>query len=167
MTPMEPSNPDMFIRQNIAHELGHGVAEAAMASQNLQTFRQYNAAVGWVGSPPELFDMGQQPVRDAIANNTPLPAQNKITPSRWNDPSVAEQPMTMYSVIGGPGEDFAESVTAFIYQPSALQQRSPRRFNFIQTNENTWKTQMRPMLPGLQKPQMGDFPEPTRDISVA
>ncbi|MEO6949665.1 MAG: hypothetical protein ABI123_08555 [Ginsengibacter sp.] len=158
-TPVEANNSEMFIRQNIAHELGHGVGEAAMASQNLQTFNEYKAAIGWVGAPAVLYDIGQQTVRDAIANNTPLPVQHIITASGWNDSTVIEQPMTMYSVIGGPGEDFAETITAFIYQPLALMQRSPRRYSFIQANMNTWKTQMQSITSGIQRPKLGDFPE--------
>lgn len=162
----EPGSRDLNIRENIVHELGHGVGEAAMAVQNLQTFNLYKAAVGWVGNPPVLYDIGQQAVRDAIDNHTALPSQHIITPDRWNNASVIEQPMTHYSVYGGPSEDLPESVAAYIYQPVALQLRSPHRYGFINNNIASWRSQMQSMTPGVHRPQIGDFPSPTGDTSV-
>ena len=142
----------------ITHELGHGVGEAG-AAQNHQMFIQFNATVGWIGNPPVLYDMGQPTVINAINNGTPLLAQDIITPQRWALPTVIEQPMSRYSVFGGPGEDFAESVAAYVNNPTVLLQRSPLRYNFLHTNIPLWISQMRPSTPGVFKPQIGDFPE--------
>jgi hypothetical protein len=157
-----------YIRQNITHELGHGVAEAAMASQNNQTFDQFKLAVGWVGTNPEvLFDIGQPAVLAAIAANTTPPAQHMIGPSRWNDDSVVEQPMSRYSVEGQAAEDFAESIMAYIHQNAALLQRSPRRHAFIRMNLSQWLSRMRMIAPAVPRPPVGDFPEPAKDKMFA
>ncbi len=155
------------IASTIMHELGHGVAEAAMASQNNQTFVQFKAVVGWIGNPEVLYDIGQPTVRAAIANQTQLPPQHIITTSRWFDPTLSEQPMSRYAVDGGPSEDFAESIAAFVANPSVLQQRSPARYNFIQSNITTWRTRMRPTMPARVRPPVGDFPIPSGDTGMA
>ena len=60
-------------------------------------------------------------------------------------------------VEGGPGEDFAEAVMAYVQEPALLQARSPARFRFIAANRDRW-------LPHLmQLPPIGDFPTPPRD----
>jgi len=165
--PVAPRNRERDIASTITHELGHGVAEAAMASQNNQTFVNFRAAVGWIGNPAELYDIGQPTVRAAIANQTQPPAQHRITTGRWFDDTVSEQPMSRYAVDGGPSEDFAESIAAYINTPSVLQQRSPARYNFIRNNINTWRTRMRATMPARVRPPVGDFPIPDGDSAMA
>lgn len=165
--PTAPANRERDIAHTITHELGHGVAEAAMASQNNQTFVEFRAAVGWIGTPEVLYDIGQPTVRAAIANQTQPPAQHRITTGRWFDHTVSEQPMSRYAVDGGPAEDFAESIAAYINTPSVLQQRSPARYNFIHNNINTWRTRMRATMPARVRPPVGDFPIPDGDSAMA
>lgn len=164
--PTAPANRERDIAHTITHELGHGVAEAAMASQNNQTFVEFRAAVGWIGNPEVLYDIGQPTVRAAIASQTQPPSQHRITPSRWFDNTVSEQPMSRYAIDGGPSEDFAESIAAYINNPSVLQQRSPARYNFIRNNINTWRTRMRATMPARVRPPVGDFPIPDGDTGI-
>src|SRR6478735_5274786 len=122
-------------RRIITHELGHGVAEQAMAADPAM-FTQYRLAVGWVGE--ELFDVGIPEVRRALAATTPPPARvrgspggrqvtqrTQITRDDWNNPQWIEQPISEYSVAGGAGEDFAEAVMAFVNTREVLAERSP------------------------------------------
>lgn len=164
--PTNPPNRSADISYNIIHELGHGVGEAG-SNNSRQMFDQFNATVGWIGSPSVLYDMGQPSVLAAITNSTSLPSQHIITPGRWNDPSVREQPMSQYAVQGGPGEDFAESVAAYISNPSALQQRSPLRYQFINSNIASWTPRMRGTIPALVQPPKGDFNLPTGNTRIA
>jgi hypothetical protein len=156
--PTFPQSKDKNANENIAHELGHGIAEAAHAADPNALDNFYNTT-GWiVTNPPALYDIGQAAVQKAFTDKTAPPAQYKIEPSNWNDPKWIEQPMTNYSVAGGPGEDFAESIAAFIYAKSVLQARSPRRFNFILNGIDTWKTKMRTMPAIIPPAPVGDFP---------
>ncbi len=165
-TPARPRSRSLNISYNIIHELGHGVGGVGI-NRSPQAFDEYKAAVGWIGNPAVLYDIGQPEVRAAIANSTPLPAQHIITPDRWSDPTVSEQPMSRYAVFGGPDEDFAETIAAYVTNPSALQQRSPWRYNFIHTNMASWIPQMRSMTPGMFRPPIGDFPMPSGDTMMA
>ena len=164
--PTELPNRSSDIAYNIVHELGHGVGEAG-SNNSRQMFDQFNAAVGWIGSPAVLYDMGQVAVQTAVANSTALPSQHIITSGRWNDVNVIEQPMSRYAVSGGPGEDFAESIAAYVRNPLTLQQRSPRRYQFIHTNIGSWTPRMRNMAPGLIPPPVGDFNLPSGDSRYA
>jgi hypothetical protein len=156
--PTAYQSKDKNIKENIAHELGHGIAEAAQASDP-KALDNFNTTVGWIGgSSPALYDIGQQAVQTAIANNTAPPAQYQIVQSNWNDPKWIEQPMTDYAVIGGPGEDFAESISAFVYTKAVLQARSPKRFQFISNGMTTWTQQMKFMPPITPPAPVGDFP---------
>ena len=144
-TPYVSQNQNL--KENITHELGHGIAEAANAADS-KALDNFNSTVGWVGTTAAaLYDIGQPAVKTAISSNTAPPAQFKIEPANWNDPKWQEQPITEYSVAGGPGEDFAESIAAFVYAKATLQARSPKRFNFILNGIDTWKTKMRPIPP--------------------
>jgi hypothetical protein len=154
------------ITYNIIHELGHGVGEAA-SNNGRQMFDRFNATVGWIGSPPVLYDIGQADVQTAIANSTALPSQHIISSSRWNDLSVIEQPMSQYAVSGGPGEDFAESIAAYVQNPTVLEQRSPRRHQFIRSNIASWTTMMRNTAPGMSRQPKGDFNLPPGDTAYA
>lgn len=122
-------------------------------------FINYNNAVGWIGHPPVLYDKGQAEVRATIVNGTALPAQHIITPDRRSDVTVSEQPMSRYAISGGPGEDFAETVAAYVTNPSVLYQRSPLRFLFLQNNLSSWISSMRQMIPAPIDHPLGDYPE--------
>jgi len=167
-TPATRQLPDRSaaITYNIIHELGHGVGEAA-SNNSRQMFDQFNAAVGWIGSPPVLYDIAQADVQTAITNSTALPNQHIISPSRWNDVNVIEQPMSQYAVRGGPSEDFAETVTAYVQNPTVLQQRSPRRHQFIHANIGSWTSMMRKTAPGMSRQPKGDFNLPSGDTAYA
>jgi len=154
------------ITYNIIHELGHGVGEAA-SNNSRQMFDQFNAAVGWLGTPPVLYDIGQADVQTALANSTALPSQHIISPSRWNDVNVMEQPMSYYAVGGGSGEDFAESIAAYIQNPMVLEQRSPRRHQFIRAHIGSWTSMMRNTMPGMSRQPKGDFNLPSGDTAYA
>jgi hypothetical protein len=164
--PRQVPNRSSDISYNIVHELGHGVGEAG-SNNSRQMFDQFNATVGWIGSPAVLYDMGQVAVQTAVANATALPTQHIITSGRWNDANLIEQPMSQYAVKGGPGEDFAESVAAYVRNPFTLQQRSPRRHQFIHNNIGSWTPRMRNMAPGLIRPPKGDYNLPSGDSRYA
>jgi hypothetical protein len=155
--PVPLPTPEQHTRRVVTHELGHGVAEAAMA-EDPQTFARYRRAVGWTaGGTARLFDIGQQAVQQALSTGTPPPPSLEITPDTWNAPAWIEQPISRYMVEGGPGEDFAEALMAYVQEPALLLARSPHRFQFIEANRERW-------LPFLRRlPQVGDFPTPRRD----
>ncbi|GAA3633162.1 hypothetical protein [Microlunatus ginsengisoli] len=155
----------------ITHELGHGVAEQAMAADPAM-FTQYRLAVGWVGD--ELFDIGIPEVRQALAAGVRPPAtvqqtrggrqgtqRTQITRDDWNNPQWIEQPVSEYSVAGGAGEDFAEAVMAFVNTRDVLAARSPARLQFLESHRQSWLRFFR------VRPPVGDFPTPSGPERVA
>ncbi len=163
--PLPFPTPDQSIRRGITHELGHGLAEAAMDPRPIALdptmMADFQRAVGWTAAhPAELFDIGVAAVATAIAAGTPPPVAYQITEQNWNSPQWLEQPMTHYSVAGGPSEDFAETVTAFIHAPNLLLSRSPNRFRFLYSRKDRWLPRL------MQFPQIGDFPMPRTDIGI-
>ena len=122
----------------------------------------FRREVGWTTTgPARLFDIGVPAVQRALAVRTTPPANYEITVNNWNSPQWVEQPMTDYSVAGGPGEDFAESVMAFVHEPQVLLSRSPRRYHFLFNRKERW-------LPGLRRlPTPGDYPEPRKNSRFA
>jgi len=140
------------LRENIVHELGHAMAEDAHRADS-NVFTKFNRATGWVGG--QLFDIGQQTVADAISQGTPPPTQYHIQEHDWNNPQWIEQPMSRYAVAGGPGEDFAETIAAYVYANSVLLLRSPARHRFIMDHIDIWKKQMQALPPPALR---GDFP---------
>ncbi len=146
-------------RRIIAHELGHGIAEAA-AAVDPQVFVAWGREVGWFQG--SLFDVQAPGVRAALQAGTAPPAAALITQADWNSPAHGEQPLTDYAVTGGPGEDFAESVMALVYEPELLRTRSPARYAFLQARRGNLLPQLVPL------PPVGDFPTPSRgDTRVA
>lgn len=145
-------------RRTMIHELGHGIAEAAHAADPT-VFVRFNQAVGWQNG--SLYDVQAAGVSAALAAGTPPPASARITVDDWNSPAHGEQPMTDYAVSGGPGEDFAESVMAFVSAPALLRSRSPARFAFMQALAAAALPQLVPM------PLTGGFPAPTGATRVA
>ncbi len=143
----------------IAHELGHGLQSAAMnlpnpaGSPDPKMLDDYSKAVGWTpyipatksqaAVQPQLYDISVKAVQTAIASGATPPAQYLITKGNWNDPVWGEQPISEYS-LANAGDDFADSVMAFIYNPQVLQKRSPARYNFINTRRQKWLPQMHP-----------------------
>jgi hypothetical protein len=138
-------------QRNITHELGHGVAEAALTpppvgdALDASMLNDYKAAVGWIdiGGGERLFDIGAKAVQDAVAKGSPPAASLEITEAHWNDPKWKEQPMSGYMVSGGPSEDFAEAVSAFVHAPEALKARSPERYEFIRARKAGWESGLR------------------------
>lgn len=137
------------------HELGHGLAEAALTPRGGGTaadpemIRDYAKEVGWypaTGSQ-KLYDAGSPAVQTAFTKKTTPPAESEITVEHWNDPKWIEQPISGYSVSGGPSEDFAEAVMAYIDNPSLLRSRSPRRFTFLEKRKSLWQPQLTPPKP--------------------
>jgi hypothetical protein len=149
---------EQSVQRIVSHELGHGLAEAAMA-QNPDTFRDFWQAVGWTaGEPAELYDVQAAGVAAALGSTppgTPAPAA-RITVDDWNSPAHREQPLTHYAVAGGPAEDFAESVMALVHAPALLQARSPARHRFLTQRLSAWLSRLAPPPPPL-----GDFPPPS------
>jgi hypothetical protein len=149
----------------ITHELGHGLAEQAMAADHAM-FDKYRLAVGWIDG--RLFDVGIPEVRRALDAGTIPPATirtnrggrvtvqpTQITVDSWNHPRWVEQPISAYTVTGGPGEDFAETVMGFVNARAVLQARSPVRFGFLDSHRASW-------LPFLRtRPPVGDFLGPS------
>jgi hypothetical protein len=153
----------------ITHELGHGLAEQAMAADHAM-FDQYRLAAGWTDG--RLFDVGIPEVRRALDAGTIPPATirtnraghvtvrpTQITVDSWNHPRWVEQPISAYTVTGGPGEDFAEAVMGYVNTRvnarTVLQARSPVRFGFLESHRASW-------LPFLtRRPPVGDFLGPS------
>lgn len=164
--PLPLSSQAQSTQRVIAHELGHGLAEAAMGPNPKDAIdpgmmSDYQRAVGWTaGSPFALYDVGVAAVATALQAGAAPPATYQITVNDWNAPKWVEQPVSHYSVAGGPPEDFAEAVMAFVYEPNLLLSRSPHRFKFLYDRKKRW-------LPRLLKPPVvGDFPEPKGDTRV-
>jgi hypothetical protein len=88
--------------------------------------------------------------------------ESEITKDNWNDKTLTEQPISEYMVTGGPGEDFAEAIMAFLTIPEVLKARSPHRYDFIQKTRAEWQ---KLLLPARPKP--GDFPVPTGSSGYA
>ena len=157
-----PSRSQSVIRM-ITHELGHGAQSAAMNLPNPaqapdpQMLNDYELAVGWTGSPMKLFDIGVPAVAAALSAGTTPASQYEITPAHWNDPRWIEQPMSHYSVDGGPGEDFAEAIMVYVTDPALLQSRCPARYNFIHNRSGSWLFNMRLYNRSTSAP--GDYPE--------
>ncbi len=110
----------------LVHELSHGVYERfgnpTLAGGSTQFFRDWEQAGGWSG--------GQ-----IIQSGTPL------TRTNWND-EWPEQPVSAYS-LSNPMEDFAESLMCFIESRSVLRDRSPARYQFIDSRLGTWRGALR------------------------
>jgi len=79
----------------------------------------------------------------------------QITVDSWNHPRWVEQPISAYTVTGGPSEDFAEAVMGFVNARAVLQARSPVRYGFLDSHRASW-------LPFLRtRPPVGDFLGPS------
>ena len=151
-------------RRIIAHELGHGLAEAAHGptpdlAPDPTMMTDFRLAVGWTATEPaELFDAGDAAVRRALAAGTrPAAPAQPITELTWNAAHWGEQPVSSYAVSGGPGEDFAESVMAFVRAPELLRARSPRRYAFLDQHRSRWTRNLVRVAPP------GDYPLPRDD----
>jgi hypothetical protein len=143
------------VMRTIEHELGHGLAEAALTPRggtpaaDPTMMSDYATAAGWfTAAPPQgLFDAGVQAVRTALASGARPPAQHEITVQHWNDPKWNEQPVSAYSIAGGPAEDFAEAVMVYVENPALLRARSPRRYDFLNRRKSVWQSQLSRPLP--------------------
>jgi hypothetical protein len=165
--PLPAPTPEENVQRVISHELGHGLAEAALGPNPADALDpsmmdDYRREVGWTASDPaQLFDVGVPAVSQALQAGTAPPANYEITGANWNSPRWIEQLLTNYSVAGGPAEDFAEAVMAFIAQPNLLLARSPHRFSFLWNRKDKW-------LPRLRRiPLVGDFPGPRGETGLA
>ncbi len=155
------------IERTVSHELGHGIAEMFHAQVDPTVFSRWEATVGWFQG--HLYDIGLPIVQQAIAAGQKPPDERLegiqhypvlIQPGNWDSTLFIERPISAYS-LEGPGEDFAESVMAFVQAPATLAARSPRRFNFIQSVQS----KLAPLLNRLPRP--GDFPTPSGSTKVA
>jgi hypothetical protein len=113
-------------RRIIVHELSHAVAERfgtpGLTGSEEGFFAAFNRAAGWSG--------GQ-----IVQDGTPLTGAN------WND-AWPEQPMSAYS-LSNPGEDFSESLMAYIERPDVLRARSPARYEFFHSRAGGWASHLR------------------------
>jgi hypothetical protein len=131
-------------RRIIVHELGHGIAERfgtpgrSGAEEGL--FAAFNRAAGWVGGHIE---------QDGTT----------LTQTNWND-AWPEQPVSRYS-LSNPGEDFAETIMAYVERPEVLRARSPGRFAFVDSRRSTWglTTAHSDMTPRQHDPRGESVPE--------
>jgi len=129
-------------RRSVAHELGHGIERRTGA---LSDFEQ---AVGWVrvGGDLRLYDIQAAGVKKAIEKSTEPPASARITKADWNSGKHREQPMREYAVTDSQ-EDFADSLSAWIYARDALKLRSPARWKFFEDHKgaaSTWAAKLVP-----------------------
>lgn len=156
--PLGVPTPRQSTERNITHELGHGLAEQAYLGEP-DLWQRYPLSVGWFNR--QLFDIAIPDVASALRQGQAPPTTvsvgrrsqpTQITPSDWNHPRWREQPISHYMVAGGPAEDFAEAVMAFIANPGLLRERSPHRYEFVERGRARWQ----PFL--VRPPEMGDFP---------
>jgi hypothetical protein len=140
------TNPtaEQGVHRNIAHELGHGVAEISLGQagappgQDPTLFTDYRRAVGWTaGSSPELYDIQAPGVEKALENGTPLPAEAHITPQNWYLSKWKERPLTSY-MTDNPGDDFSEAIMAYVNEPDTLKTLSPARYKFLDERKSRW-----------------------------
>lgn len=138
---LQAATAEEGVKRTVSHELGHGLVETALTNQpggaapDAAMMDDYRREVGWTaGATPELYDGGVAAVQTALAAGTTPPAAHRITQSNWNDPRWVEQPMTSYMTTH-PSEDFPEAVAAYVHTPQLLQQRSPRRFAFLDSRK--------------------------------
>lgn len=150
------------VRRNIAHEFGHGMAEMATGQSKQgpdpSMLDDYQRQAGWSSYrpatsttpavPPRLYDAGVPEVQDALRSGTQPPEQYHITKWNWNEGHWIEQPVTQYST-DNPGDDFAESIMAFVEFPDVLKARSPRRFAFIDARKSKWLPKPGPGAPAM------------------
>lgn len=137
-SPAPRASQDEGVRRIITHELGHGLPQLAFerardaGRANRLLVEEYKARVGWVGrgDAAQLYDIGAPDVEQAVGRGEQPDPRFEITAERW-DAGWVEQPVSRYSVRGGPGEDFAEAVMAYVERPGSLQTRSPRRHEFV------------------------------------
>jgi len=117
-------------RRTIAHELGHGVERAS------GTLADFEKAVGWVdvGGEKRLYDIQAKGVAKAIRDKAAPPDAARIRKEDWNSGKHREQPFSAYAV-SDPAEDYAESISAWIYSRKVLEARSPARFKFFNDAE--------------------------------
>ncbi len=127
----------------ITHELGHGLQEVAHDPAAVRRaagpllMDRYARDIGWRRAPAgarewRLYDVGD-PTAKAALDAGQLPEDRyRITTSTWQQ-GWHEQPISRYQVSAGPFEDFPEAVMAFIANRRLLQQRSPARYDFVQS----------------------------------
>ena len=159
------------VHRVVSHELGHGIGETFHDHVDSTLFDRWEKEIGWVGHK-RLYDIdqpivqralaaGQEPPKERMVGIQPYPLL--IEKGSWDSILFRERPMSAYS-LDGPGEDFAESVMAFVEAPAVLKARSPRRFAFIQSVQS----RIVPFLNVLpRKAQPGDFPMPHGRTRVA
>jgi hypothetical protein len=144
--------PEQSIKRIIAHELGHGLQEAALTPDatgkvlDKDMVKNYGVTIGW--TPSGLYDIRETSgaVKKAIQDAKTPPAAFKITTGNWNDPKWQEQPMSEYMVKVSAFEDFGEGIMAYVHDPTSLKARSPLRYEFINTHKSLW-------LPNLVQPK--------------
>ena len=128
-------------RFTMVHELGHGLLEAKIRddmqkNKSSQAFmNEYSSYVGWYSGL--LYDAGVEAVRNAIDKDE-VPSYKHRISGRWGEGKWKEQPITEYMTIS-PDEDFAEAVATYITRPQLLEQRSPRRYEFIHTRLESFR----------------------------
>lgn len=125
----------------MVHELGHGLLEAKIRDdikndESAKAFmKEYKQHVGWYSGL--LYDAGVEEVREAIKKDEVPSYKHRIT-GRWGAGQWQEQPITEY-MTSRPDEDFAETVAVYVTRPKLLEQRSPRRYEFIHSRRDTFK----------------------------
>jgi len=163
--PLAVPSQEENVHRTITHELGHGLEEAAanpfpVNAVDPKMLEDYRVAVGWTKTDPaRLFDIQDPAVATALQSGS-VPTASEITEGNWNSPQWGEQPLTVYSVKGGPFEDFAEATMAFVNAPNLLLARSPHRFRFLNERKSRWLSRLR------KSPKVGDFPTPPKDRAV-
>ncbi len=166
---------EQAVHRNIAHELGHGIAEISLGQaggppgQDPTLFTDYRRAVGWTaGSSPELYDIQAPGVEEALENGTPPPANAHITPQNWDRWKWKERPLTSY-MADNPSDDFAEAITAYVNEPSTLQNQSPARYKFIDDRKSRWGPAAKKRLNIWERVKQGGQPrtlEPSRPSTI-
>jgi hypothetical protein len=156
--PVAPATSHAESQKRFAlHELGHGLARVLP-----KTIDEYASAVGWTGTGDAavLYDKGAPAVQQARANGAPPAEEHRITPSDWNDPKWVEQPLSKYAVSGGPGEDFAETIMAYVEDEALVKARSPIRHAFIEGRKSLWQPLLEPQPVGLESQTEPATPAP-------
>lgn len=145
---LESPTMEQAVKRNITHELGHGIAETALnqgtnepPGADPDLFKEYLPAAGWKDG--KLYDIQEPAVQTAFAKSITPPPQFEIMPSNVATKPWKERPLTAY-MADNPGDDFAETIMAYVNEPERLKKFSPARYAFIEKHKSLWLASAHP-----------------------
>jgi hypothetical protein len=160
---LETPTIEQAVRRNITHELGHAIVESVHfkttqgpPGSDDKLIDEYKPAVGWARDG-NLYDIGEQVVKDAIKDGNVPPSQYHITPDNALIKTWKERPLTAY-MTDNPSDDFAETIMAYVNEPKRLQALSKERYNFIDGRKSKWLASGQPKVNIWEQAKQGGSP---------